>query len=581
MRAYSICSSRLNRGLEPSYTRVVFGETGEAFTRRALVRYTAAGAAAVIVARTLGDDALAAALKRRRRAPVLNWLQITNGATPFAGDGRLLTTLSPRVQGGSRKAYVRFHLARAARVEIELARTSQRGIHPINRRVERLGRGSHELPVRIDRSLPAGTYLVRLTVTDARGRTRLYGADRSEKGPRGRAPVLRVLGVEAAFRERSYAPGNVAGLRIETDARKLTLQLFRSGPEAEATHGRDEMRGVPVAEPRALDWHSKGSRRHSVRVGIGPWPTGLYFARLDADDGRVGFAPFIVRSGRLGTSRTAVVLPTHTWQAYNFYDADGDGFGDTWYARGSPPVVLDRPYTSRGVPPHFRTYDLPFLRWLTRTAKDVEFLAEDDLERFRTGDILRSHYDLVVFSGHSEYVTDRVYDIVERYRDLGGNLAFMSANTFFWKVRRRGNRIERVALWRDVGRPEAALIGVQYLANDDGSIQDAYVVSGAEEAPWLFAGTGLRNGSAFGHYGIEIDARTAASPPQTTTLATIPELFGPGRTAEMTYYETTAGARVFAAGVMAFAGSADRWEVSQILENLWVRLAPTQPRRPP
>ena len=102
-------------------------------------------------------------------------------------------------------------------------------------------------------------------------------------------------------------------------------------------------------------------------------------------------------------------------------------------------------------------------------------------------------------------------------------------------------------------------------------------MTGAEEAPWLFVGTGLRNGSAFGHYGIEIDARTEASPPQTATLATIQDLFGPGRTAEMVYYETAEGARVFAAGVMASAGSADRWEVSQILENLWTRLGPTAP----
>ena len=247
----------------------MFGETGEAFSRRALVRYTAAGVAAAIAARALGVDATAAVQRRTRRAPVLNWLRIGSGTTPFSGDGRLLTTLSPRARGGSRTAYVRFRLERPARVEIGLARTSQRGIHRVNRRVERLRRGSHELPVRIDRSLRPGTYLVRLVVTDARGRTRLYGATPSEKGPRGRAPVIRVLGVEAAFRERSYAPGNVAALRIETDARRLRLQLFRSGPETEATRGRHEMRGVPVTGPRMLDWRGKGSKRHSIRVGIG------------------------------------------------------------------------------------------------------------------------------------------------------------------------------------------------------------------------------------------------------------------------------------------------------------------------
>jgi hypothetical protein len=39
-------------------------------------------------------------------------------------------------------------------------------------------------------------------------------------------------------------------------------------------------------------------------------------------------------------------------------------------------------------------------------------------------------------------------------------------------------------------------------------------------------------------------------------LARIPDAFGPGKSAEMTYYETRRGAKVFAAGVMNFGGSA-------------------------
>ena len=52
-----------------------------------------------------------------------------------------------------------------------------------------------------------------------------------------------------------------------------------------------------------------------------------------AADGRVGFAPFVVRPRSLGEHRVAVVLPTLTWQAYNLRDDDGDGKGDSWYAR--------------------------------------------------------------------------------------------------------------------------------------------------------------------------------------------------------------------------------------------------------
>ena len=48
---------------------------------------------------------------------------------------------------------------------------------------------------------------------------------------------------------------------------------------------------------------------------------------------------------------------------------------------------------------------------------------------------------------------------------------------------------------------------------------------------------------------------------------------GPGRSAEMTYYETDAGAKVFAAGVLNFAASIDDPQVSRLVDNVWARLA--------
>ena len=223
------------------------------------------------------------------------------------------------------------------------------------------------------------------------------------------------------------------------------------------------------------------------------------------------------------------------------------------------------------MPFRFRDWDLDFIAWLNRTGKRVDFLSDDDLERFGSARELATAYDLVVFPGHAEYVTERAYDLVGRYRDLGGNLMFLAANNFFWKVRREGQRLSRVRLWRSLGRPEAGLVGVQYAASDYGAHQAGYRVSGAE--PWAFAGTGLREGDVFGRYGIEIDARSAASPPQTRVLATIPDVMGPGRSAEMTYYETPAGAKVFAAGSLNFAASIGEPVVAQLVENLWARLS--------
>ena len=95
--------------------------------------------------------------------------------------------------------------------------------------------------------------------------------------------------------------------------------------------------------------------------------------------------------------------------------------------------------------------------------------------------------------------------------------------------------------------------------------------------PWLFEGTGLENGSLIGEeiggFGIEIDQATSASPAGTVIVAEIPELYGPGTDAHMTYYETANGARVFSAGALDFSGAVLVRPIDRMLRNLWDHLA--------
>jgi N,N-dimethylformamidase beta subunit-like, C-terminal len=394
-----------------------------------------------------------------------------------------------------------------------------------------------------------------------------------EEEHEGRAPtdVELTPSVEAAFPEESYAPGSTARLVVSNRAHGLTLQLFRVGEERQPTVGNVTMQGVAVTRREHV---GSSDGRLVISVTIGDWPSGLYFARLHAADGRAGFAPFVVRPSRLGSHPVAVVLPTLTWQAYNLRDDDGDGEGDSWYARWTEHTVrLGRPFLNRGVPSNFRRYDLPFLHWLARTGRDVDVLAQSDLEASSARE-LSTAYDLIVFPGHHEYVTTREYDAIEGYRNLGGNLAFLSANNYFWQVVRRGDVIEKTRQWRDLGRPEAALLGVQYRGNDRGERRGAWILTAAPAASWLFTGTGLGAGSRFGDdWGIEIDQTTPDSPRNVRVIAEIPDLFGPGFTAQMTYYETRAGAKVFAAGAFTLAGAALDPGVPRMLANLWAQLA--------
>ena len=536
-------------------------------TRRAFLAAASLAGLAVAPLEALG------ALGARTLAPALRRVSAYNVGRRYAGDRTLFATVAPGVPGRDTAA-VRFGLNRPATVRLEAVRTALRTSTVTWQTEQMLPPGDHELTWSPTPETPVGSYVMRLTIEPLDGSaTRVIGRRRPGSVGRQQAAVVRVLGVEAAFNRRSYVAGEAMELSVFADAPALTLQFLRCGPEAENTDRIDELKGVPMAEPVELDWKGKRSAPVAIQVQTADWPTGLYAARLTTEEGRVGFAPFVLRPGTLGAARQALILPTNTWQAYNFNDADGDGWGDTWYAGGNPPVDLGRPYRDRGVPPRFRRYDLPFLKWLHRTGKHPDVLADDDLEAVASGDELRRLYDLIVFPGHSEYMTAHAYDVVERFRDLGGRLIFLSANNFFWQVEKEGNTMRRTGLWRVQGRPEARLCGVQYRANDDGTRQGPFYVIDADAAPWLFAGTGLQNGSRLGEmvggYGIEIDGTTPDSPPGTKVVALIPSLFAPGLHAEMTVYETEAGARVFSAGVLDFGGSATFWPVRRMLENLW------------
>ena len=526
--------------------------------------------AAALVAAVVGGDAQA-----RGAATFVSDISLGDGGAAFAGDNTRFATVSPNGDGLRDAAYVHFRLARPARVAVGVfvAGTVASGARLVGQATRRFGAGAHALRWAPRETLPPRTYMLRFAARDDSGARDLVG-DLQPGDPQ--AHVVRVLGIDAGFTRPSYSPGGSGRLVVSTDEPFMTIQLFRAGPETTPSvdrYGNDRMWGVPVGPSKALDWRRSRNNPVTLRLRIPYVQSGLYFERLTAPDGRTGFAPFVVLPSEWGRNRVAVVFPSNTWQAYNHRDVDGDGWGDTWYAVHSVTHVdLTRPYLHHGVPTRFLGYQLGFLRWLYQTDKQVDFFTDRELEGL-SGERLRRLYRLVVFLGHHEYMTDHAYDTVVRYRDLGGNLIFTSATNFLYRVELHGRWMVGRRPWRDLGRPEAALLGVQYLDNDYGRHQGRYGVVGAKAAPWAFAGTGLGNGSHFGHGGIEIDARAPASPPGTTLLATMKNLHGPGRSAEMTYYATPGGARVFAAGTLNFAGTALDPAVSELLENVWKHLS--------
>ena len=535
---------------------------------------------AVLIAAALLALPSAGAAAPDRRPPLLSGLTVTSGAR-WEDDVAFGATITPNGDGRGDRALIGFRPDEAARVSLVVYRVTPRARELVARSTVRCPKATTCRLGWGGRGVAPGVYAGVLYAMDAAGNVRSYGSllYRNGRGPAG--PIFRVRRVDAYALRDSYAQGEDARFQLAADRAIIRVSILHVGPEKVPTTTEDLLRGVTRFGPLRLDW-SRQQRRwsgFSVPVGSG-WPSGLYSARIETDDGQVGYAPFVVRERAPGSRRIALVMPTLTWQAYNRSDADADGLPDTWYVNPRRRTVpLLRPYAPWGVPLNLRNYELPLLHWLERRHPgSYEMLADSDLER-ADGKELARRYDLIVLAGHAEYATDGMVDALTSYRDAGGNLFFTFANSLFWRVDRRAgpDTITRDRLWRDLGRPEAALIGVQYAGNDDGSARAPMRVVQYPGSPgwWAYAGTSLEFGSQWGSFGIEIDRLAPSSPPQTIVLGEVQDVFGPGRTGQMTAYETRNGARVIAAGAYLLARSAmtddlrEREPAATVLGNLW------------
>jgi hypothetical protein len=340
------------------------------------------------------------------------------------------------------------------------------------------------------------------------------------------------------------------------------------------------------------------------------WPNGLYAAKLSSATRKFNVG-FVVREADPGTQgRLAVVLSNFTWEVYNkwggasfyHYELD-DGDGVVINATGfqvSPFVSQDRPNPIEGDPiagARARA-ERRILQWLESRGYSHAVLCDDDLHRDPS---ILSAYDAVILNAHPEYYSDNMYDALDDFLDQGGSLAYFGGNGVYWRVTVEGRQIEcrkeqdyseRLhthaayagqlgGRWRDIGRPESALLGVEF--NEDwynathGSSYTPYAVLQPEH--WAFAGLDLQtgdtvgsrgrnlwNGSTGGASGFEIDRVTDHSPANIELLA---EATGDPAGAHMTYYTHPGGGGVFSGGSIAFGLGLDLDEnLATVVENV-------------
>ena len=347
--------------------------------------------------------------------------------------------------------------------------------------------------------------------------------------------------------------------------------------------------------------------RVSSTLAVGAdWVSGVYVAIVStiANGGHQSTVPFLVRADVRPAPLLYLAAMTN-YQAYNNYPDDGpvpsigrslydsnSGYAPgTTVRRSAARVSFDRPWARGNGIAQLFDYEAPLIQFLERFGYDVSYAADLDLDQ--RGEAQRHRAILV--AGHSEYWSRGMFESLVAARDAGTSVACFSSNALYWQVRfeddrrtvvgyknsdNRGytpaslNRTDPVAdasrgaRWRDLGTPEAGLLGVQYVTNSwcDPRIV-GYPLVPKDTGHWAFEETGLQAGVAIPGdlAGYEIDTYTAPGgqpaivrPVGAAEFATLMESPFTGNdtnryTQHSVLYEAPSGALVFATGSMGWA----------------------------
>lgn len=328
--------------------------------------------------------------------------------------------------------------------------------------------------------------------------------------------------------QASLAPGEGLVLHVATDASRFRIRIYRWHTDFVPVWESAWLRGqAACARAADEDWQWPV---YPVATTC-DWPSGVYLARLDehgAPDTPMDFtkpaALFVVR----GLARRPLLykVPLATYHAYNV-----SGGGCLYHnpPRSSDPpgskVSLQRPgggiggetwgaadyYDPSSPRQTFAHWDAPFIRWLHAHGYHPEFCTDGDLD---TGILSGTPYRLLLSVGHDEYWTEGTRDAVESFIAAGGHVAFFGANICWWRIHRvdqgrafvchQGGAHGALDHWwpaSGAARPEDQLTGLSYRHGggwwDGPRTTTGYRVQDADH--WVFAGTGLKAGSAFGH----------------------------------------------------------------------------------
>ncbi len=424
-----------------------------------------------------------------------------------------------------------------------------------------------------------------------------------------------IQSAEGYLSTASVAPGERLALHAGASHRSVEVAWYRLGWYDGAggrSLGAHRIHAARAARPSAPSALGLVEAEWPVALELEvprSWTSGMYLGVLRDGRGDAGYVPFVVRPSAPAPGATAapvlVVSASTTWQAYNcwggysLYSYNSSGVPMPWGAARAAQVSFDRPHLLDQGAGLLFYWEIQFIRWLERQARDVEYASDVDLVLHPE---VFAGRRLVVFQGHHEYWSRGMRDRVEALIAGGTNVLFLSANEMYQQVRfgdsplgssRRVTCYKEADLdpmrfidpamtavpWRDktVGQPEAAVVGQMY-----GHVVTRpadWRVRNADH--WLYEGTGLREDDAIVNLvGQEYDTYFPQyAPPGTVLLAQSPvepDCVDP-RTPSIhtaTMYTAPSGATVFAAGTFQWS-----WALDSFGRRTWAGIRTPLDRR--
>jgi N,N-dimethylformamidase beta subunit-like, C-terminal len=376
--------------------------------------------------------------------------------------------------------------------------------------------------------------------------------------------------IEGFANPGSVTPGGDVRLMVSTTADSFRADAYRiggyRGGAGRLIWSSKRIPGVqqplPTLLPRTRTIVARWPPSLTARTA--GWPPGFYLIKLIASSGYQAFVPFTVQSPST-RGRIVLVEPNLDWEAYNewggysLYTAPAGAYR-SWA------VSFDRPNVAPGAN-QFLYNILPAVVLAERAGLPLAY--EDGVDVATRPSLLDGAAGYVSV-GHDEYWTVPERRYVTRARNDGTNLAFLSSNTMYWRVRlaqkvsgpnrlivayksdaatqdplRNSHPRFTTARWRDSpgANPENSITGTLYECYP---VDEPYRIASPEW--WGFRGTGVHAGTQFPHLVAEEADRVYPIPSTPHPLQVLSyrryDCGGSPTSTQSSYYTTTSGAGV-------------------------------------